>query len=276
MKEGCAVEPIQVKYESLKSSLAQFGRVAVAFSAGVDSALLLKAAHDALGGNAVAVTVRHAAFPGREGDEARAFCGALGVRLIEIELDVFAVDGFAANPPQRCYLCKRAVFERILTVAAQHGFPVVAEGSNLDDAGDYRPGLRALAELGVKSPLRDAGLTKADIRALSKALGLPTWNKPSYACLATRVPYGEAITPEKLAMIETAEQVLLDLGFRQCRVRHHGAVARIEIEAEAFALFMQPDVRAQVNDRLRDCGFLYVALDLRPYRTGSLNDALRH
>ncbi len=268
------MEAAKQKYEKLKKALAGTGRLAVAFSGGVDSAFLLQTAFGVLGGNAAAVTVRHAAFPQRELAEARAFCKALGVRLIEAEADVLAVPGFAENPPERCYLCKKALFGRILSAAAGQGFPAVAEGSNKDDEGDYRPGMRALAELGVLSPLRAAGLTKAEIRALSKAQGLPTWSKPSYACLATRVPYGESITPEKLRMIERAEQTLFSLGFLQCRVRHHGDTARIEIEEPDFARFLLPEVRALVNERLRALGFRYVSLELMPFRSGSMNAAL--
>ena len=269
------MDAADVKYENLRNALAQLGKVAVAFSGGVDSTFLLKVARDVLGENAVAVTAIHAAFPERERREVRALCDALGVRLIEVTLNVLAVDGFVANPPQRCYLCKKAVFEKIAAAAAENGFPFVAEGSNTDDLGDYRPGMRAITELGVKSPLREAGLSKAEIRMLSKAQGLPTWDKPAYACLATRIPYGEEITPEKLRMIERAEQALFELGFRQCRVRHHGAVARIEIADEAFSKMLAPAVRAQISEQLRACGFSYVAIDLCAYRTGSMNSALQ-
>ena len=268
------MDATELKYEALKNDLAHYGKVAVAFSSGVDSSFLLKTALDVLGSNAVAVTVRHAAFPERELAEARAFCKALNVRLIEIELDVLAVEGFAENPPQRCYLCKKEVFWQILSAAEQNGFPIVAEGSNTDDLGDYRPGMKAIAELGILSPLRDAGLGKQEIRALSREIGLPTWDKPSYACLATRIPYGDKITPEKLTMIEKAEQALFDLGFRQCRVRHHGSVARIEIEEKDFSLFLSAEMRKTVNDRLLECGFRFAALDLCGYRTGSLNSVL--
>ena len=263
------------KLEQLKTVLLRLGKVAVAFSSGVDSAFLLKTAHDVLGENAAAFTVRHAAFPQRELAQARAFCESFGIRLFELEVDVMQVDGFAKNPPQRCYYCKKAVFERIAAVAASHGFPFVAEGSNVDDEGDFRPGMRAIAELGIRSPLREAGLTKQEIRALSKAQGLSTWDKPSYACLATRIPYGEPITPKKLKMSETAEQTLFDLGFRQCRVRHHGETARIEIEDADFSRIVQPDVRNRINEKLRECGFRFVTLDLCPYRMGSMNAALQ-
>ena len=256
------------KYGALKASLAGLGRAAVAFSAGVDSALLLRAAHDALGENALAVTARHRAFPQREFDAARDLCAALGVRLLAVEFDELAVPGFAENPPDRCYLCKKALFGAILSAAAAEGFPLVCEGSNLDDEGDYRPGMRALAELGVKSPLREAGMNKAEIRALAKALGLPVWDKPAYACLATRIPYGETVTPEKLARIEAAENVLADLGFRQRRVRLHGGLARIELEQEQIPRLADPALRRQIDEALRALGFRHVTLDLGGYRTG--------
>ena len=262
------------KYERLREILTPLGRVAVAFSGGVDSAFLLKTAADVLGPGAAAVTLRHAAFPKRELEEARSFCGDLGIKLIEAGLDVFSVEGFASNPPDRCYLCKRSLFAGLIAAAAENGFSIVAEGSNRDDEGDYRPGMRAVAELGVISPLREAGLTKAEIRELSKALDLPTWDKPSYACLATRVPYGERITHEKLRMIEEAENALSDLGFRQARVRHHGSVARVEIGEEDYSRFLSPELRAAVDDALRGVGFSFVSLDLSPYRSGRMNAGL--
>ncbi len=269
------MEPAERNFEKLQTALKQLGKVAVAFSSGVDSSFLLKVAHAVLGDNAAAITVRHLAFPQRELEEARAFCRSLGVRLIETEVDVLSVDGFAENPPRRCYLCKKAVFKTIKAAAEANGFPFVAEGSNVDDEGDFRPGMRAIKELGVKSPLREAWLTKKQIRALSKAQGLSTWDKPSYACLATRIPYGEPITPKKLKMIEIAEQTLFDLGFRQCRVRHHGETARIEIEDADFSRIVLPEIRTQINEKLRACGFSFVSLDLFPYRTGSMNAALQ-
>ncbi|MBQ7475130.1 MAG: ATP-dependent sacrificial sulfur transferase LarE [Clostridia bacterium] len=259
------------KYDALGEYLSSLGSVAVAYSAGVDSTFLLRAARDALGGGAVAVTVKHPAFPERELGEARGFCRAEGIRQIVVSFDPLAVDGFSENPPDRCYICKKAIFRRIVAVAAENGIRSVADGSNADDGNDYRPGMRALSELGVISPLRAVGLTKAEIRALSEKLGLPTWDKPSYACLATRIPHGEEITGEKLSMIGRAEDVLFGLGFRQSRVRCHGAVARIELEDGDFEKMNDPGVRAEVAEKLKGIGFSFVSLDLCGYRAGNMN-----
>ena len=250
------------------------GSVAVAFSSGVDSTFLLKVAHDLLGEKAVAVTALSGTFPQRESREAEAFCRAEGIRQIQIRSEELEIPGFRENPPDRCYLCKRALFTGILAEAGKAGCAWVAEGSNADDVGDYRPGLVAVAELGVRSPLREADLTKAEIRALSKELGLPTWDKPSFACLASRFVYGETITKEKLAMVEKAEQILLDLGFRQVRVRVHGDLARIEVDPEAFDRILSPEIAPFLNRALRELGFLYVTLDLGGYTTGSMNRPL--
>ena len=260
------------KWDKLIISLKSLGRVAVAFSAGVDSTFLLRAAHEALGENVIAVTGRSLAFPETEGREAAAFCRELGVEQITVEFDQMAIPGFEDNPPDRCYLCKKALFSAFIDAAKKMGFSCVAEGSNADDVGDYRPGLRAIAELGVKSPLKDAGFTKREIRELSEELGLPTWNKPSMACLATRFPYGERITKEKLAAVDAGEQMLRKAGFRQVRVRSHGNIARIEIECGQFQKLLE--MSGEIDRAFHELGFLYVTMDLAGYRMGSMNKEL--
>lgn len=262
------------KYAALKKYLASLGSAAVAFSGGVDSTLLLKVAHDVLGVNAVAVTVSSSFIARREIHEAEAFCAANGITHEVITVDESEIPHFTENPPNRCYLCKREIFTRILQAAHAHNILHVVEGSNVDDLGDYRPGLAALQELGIKSPLREVGLTKSEIRELSRDLGLPTWEKPSYACLASRFVYGENITREKLCMVERAEEVLMGLGFRQMRVRLHGKMARIEILPEDFSRIVQDEIRTKVYDSLKGFGFSYVTLDLRGYRSGSMNETL--
>lgn len=265
---------LQQKRERLKAVLSDMGSVAVAFSAGVDSTFLLKVAHDVLGDRAVAVTASTAAFPERERNAAAAFCKAEGIRLLPVNIDVFAVKGFSDNPPDRCYLCKKAIFSRLLQTAQESGARTLVEGTNADDTGDYRPGMRAVHELGVRSPLFEVGLTKSEIRALSREMGLPTWQKPALACLATRIPYGEAITPQKLHMIDGAELKLAELGFRQYRVRLHGDAARIEVLPDELVRFADPALRDAVSAALHQLGFRYVSLDLDGYRTGSLNAVL--
>ena len=262
------------KYGKLKEILKETGQLAVAFSGGVDSALLLYAAKEALGENVLALTAVAEAFPETESKEAEEFCREYGIRQVTVPFEVLGVKEFRDNPPDRCYYCKRALFRKFLDTASEAGITTVAEGSNIDDNSDIRPGHRAIAELSVRSPLREAELTKAEIRSLSRYFGLPTWDKPSRACLASRVPYGEEITSEKLARIGQAEQYLLDLGFSQVRVRSHERTARIELLPGEMERVLKEDLRKELVTRLKALGFLYVSLDLQGFRSGSMNEVL--
>jgi uncharacterized protein len=270
------VAVLEQKRQGLNELLKGMGSALVAFSGGVDSTFLLAAALDVLGPDAVvAATARSPSFPQHEFDESQELARSLGARQVVCESDEMDDARFTANTPDRCYFCKLGLMTVLKRVASQYGLQWVADGSNADDAGDYRPGLRAAHELGVRHPLMEAGLTKADVRALSARMGLPTHDKPSAACLASRVPYGQPITAEVLERVGRAESLLRDMGFRSFRVRSHGPVARIELgpEEDESALLAAPARRRFVAD-LKALGYKYVALDLEGYRSGSMNEAL--
>ena len=259
------------KLDDLKNYLRGLGSAAVAFSGGVDSTFLLKVAHNVLGDKVLALTAASKFIPSKELDEAKKFCAENNIRQIIFEVDVLKIDGVKENPADRCYLCKRELFKNFLRLAEDK---ILIEGSNMDDTGDYRPGMKALAELKIKSPLREVGLYKSEIRELSKEMNLPTWNKPSMACLASRFVYGETLTAEKLSAVEAAEEFLFSAGFNQLRVRVHGNIARIEVLPEDFDAVIK--IREKISARLKNLGFDYVTLDLQGYRVGSMNLGLKN
>lgn len=263
------------KYEKLKSYIANLSSVAVAFSDGVDSTFLLFVAKETLADKAIAITANLNSFPEKELDGAIKFCKDNKIKHLIANIDEFQFDGFCKNPPDRCYICKKAIFSKIIKMAENEQITNVIEGSNLDDEGDYRPGIKAIKELGIKSPLKECGFTKNDIRVLSKYYNVATWEKPSYACLASRFPYGEEITKEKLIMVEKSEKLLSELGFNQYRVRIHGRVARIELLPEDFEKIVSKEIRDIINTSLKSWGFEYISLDLAGYRTGSMNEVLK-
>jgi uncharacterized protein len=267
-------EELEAKLQELKRLLAESGGILVAYSGGVDSTLLLRVAQEVLGERALAVTAASETYPDHEVQAAIRLAEEMGVRLRVIHTTELDRAEFAANPPERCYYCKGELFGKLVEIAREEGLPVVADGANVDDRDDFRPGARAAAELGVRSPLREAGLTKAEIREISRELGLPTWDKPSFACLASRFPYGSEITRDRLTQVAEAERLLRALGLRQFRVRHHGDVARIEVDPADFAVLTADENRARITEELHRLGFLYVTLDLDGYRTGSMNAPL--
>lgn len=263
------------KFQLLKENLKKIRSAAIAYSGGVDSTFLLRAAYDVLGNDVIAVTARSSTYPEREFKEAKEYIEKLGAQHIVIISEELEIEGFAKNPVNRCYYCKTELFSKIRKIADTHGKKEILDGSNLDDTGDFRPGMKAARELKVISPLKDAGLTKNDIRELSKRLNIPTWNKPSFACLSSRFPYGHEITVPKLSMVEKAEQLLLDMGVRQVRVRHHGEIARVEVAAEERSKFFNEKILDKISEELKKIGFKYVTLDMNGYRTGSMNEVLK-
>lgn len=265
---------LQEKFQLLKDNIKKRGSAAVAFSGGVDSTFLVRVAHEVLGDKLVAVTATSSTYPERELKEAIQYAKEMGVKHIIISSEELDIEGFASNPKNRCYYCKKELFTKINEVAKQNDVQYVFDGSNVDDNGDFRPGMQAARELEVISPLKEANLTKADIRELSKELGLPTWDKPSFACLSSRFPYGTKITLPKLKMVDEAEQFLLDLGIKQVRVRHHGEIARIEVSQEERVQFFDAEIMDKIGEKFKKIGFTYVTLDILGYRTGSMNEVL--
>ena len=265
---------LQEKYQVLKNNMKKRESAAIAFSGGVDSTFLVKVAHEVLGDKMIAVTATSSTYPERELKEAIKYAKDMGVKHLIISSEELDIEGFASNPTNRCYYCKKELFTKINAIAKENGVEYVFDGSNIDDDGDYRPGMQAARELEVVSPLKEAKLTKDDIRELSKELGLPTWNKPAFACLSSRFPYGNEITAPKLKMVDEAEQFLLDMGIRQVRVRHHGEIARIEVAPEERVQFFDVEVMDRIGERFKEIGFTYVTLDMLGYRTGSMNEVL--
>ena len=263
------------KLQSLKARLSEMGSVLVAYSGGVDSAFLLRVAHDVLGDRAVAVTALSESYPKAELEESRKLAREMGARQILVDTKEIDEERYRRNEPDRCFFCKDELFTKLEPVAEREGLRFVVYGEIADDRADHRPGARAAREHRVRAPLAEAGLTKLEIRRFSKELGLPTWDKPSMACLASRVPYGSEVTAEKLGMIERAEDVLRGLGLRQVRVRHHDTIARLEVDPLDFEELVRGPVRELVVAKLKEIGYRYVALDLQGYRTGSLNEVLR-
>lgn len=266
---------VHKKKRALLDNLRSLDSLIVAFSGGVDSTFLLAVAHEALGKKVIAVTAHSIIYPMNEIEEAVAFTKSRGIEHVLLASEASHLPEFIANPPERCYFCKKYLFERLREIAEKRGIHAIAHAANMDDFDDFRPGWKAAVEMGGIAPLVDARLTKEEIRLLSKEMGLGSWNKPSMACLASRVPYGEPITDTKLLMIGEAEKELAAHGFTQYRIRHHGPVARIELQASDMERFMEPDVRERIVARLKELGFLYVTLDLEGYVTGSLNKALK-
>ena len=260
------------KFVSLQRLLTDMGSVAVAYSGGIDSTLLLKIAHDCLGDQAAGLTAVSPSVPAHEVAEAQEIARLIGARHILLETSETEDERYLANTPDRCYFCKSETYDQLMPLAEARGYRYLVDGNNADDVGDHRPGRRAARERGVRSPLQEIGITKAEIRTMARTLGLPNWDKPSAACLSSRIPYGTTITVQMLSQVERAELALRQLGLRQVRVRHHDQVARIEMEAADFSTVLEH--RDEIVDQLKTLGYAYVALDLAGFRSGSMNEVL--
>lgn len=265
-----------VDYSKLKSYITEMGGMVIGYSGGVDSTLLAKAAADTLGDRALCVLIESALTPQADIEDAVELADGLGLNLMRMQVDALAIPGVSENSCDRCYYCKKALFSKLIELAKDRGLNWVCDGSNLDDSEAYRPGSKAIAELGVRSPLKELGLTKEQIRAISRDIGLPTWNKPSFACLASRIPYETLLTTETLSKIEKAEDELRTLGFMQFRVRHHGDIARIELMPLEMERINEHTMRIHIVTSIRKLGYTYVTLDLAGYRSGSLDEVLTH
>jgi len=265
---------VEEKLSKLKAIVSELESVVVAFSGGVDSTLVTKVCYDVLRDNSMAVTARSETYPDFEFKEAQKLAKEIGIKHLVIDTSELAIEGFANNPPERCYFCKTELFGKLKEIAKEQGFLNVADGANLDDTQEFRPGLQASKELNVRSPLKEAGMTKKDIREVSKMLNLPNWNKPAYACLSSRFPYGQSITEEKLSMVSEAEKYLRGLGLVQFRVRHHETIARIEVLPDDINILTNSPAREELTAKFKEIGFTYVTLDLAGYRSGSMNEVL--
>jgi uncharacterized protein len=265
---------LKAKEQNLREIISSCGSAVVAFSGGVDSTLLAYISHDVLGDRMVAVTAISPSFPQYQLEDARAFADRFGITFEMIETQEMDNPRYRANSPERCYYCKTELFTRCLEVAQNRGFNHVFDGSNVDDHSDYRPGMKAALEHNIRSPLAEAGFSKKNIRALSRHYNLPTWDMPAFACLASRLPYGEEIAPEKLERVDKSEAVLRELGFRQFRVRYHGEVGRVELAPEEFPRAFSIEMLKKISNGLKEAGFTFASLDLDGYRTGSLNEIL--